>query len=118
MEDRLEQQRAAQAAHAAERAEVDGVMAAIEAEDRQQAALRAARAADTMGYVRAVLQEREERREEERAANEDEERKIQARGRLAGLVRRCCRAERSKGQACRRCAVLDRGCACRSTCRR
>ena len=77
MDERLEQQRLAHLEHARERGEVDEVMAAIEDEDRQQAALKQQKAIETMQYVREILSEREQRLDYERRSDEAEERKIQ-----------------------------------------
>jgi Trichohyalin-plectin-homology domain len=77
MEDRVEQQRRAKLEHERERGEIDEVMRAIDEEDRLQVALKHRKAAETMEYIRAILSEREERREFDRRTNEEEERKIQ-----------------------------------------
>lgn len=79
MQERHEQQAAARLEFERERAMVDAVMQAIEEEDRLQGELKRQKAAETMKYIHDFIADRDARREQQRQAEFDEERRIQVR---------------------------------------
>lgn len=77
MQERHEQQAAARLEFERERTMVDAVMQAIEEEDRLQGEMKRKKAAETMMYIHDFIADRDARRERQRQAEFDEERKIQ-----------------------------------------
>ena len=92
MQERHDQQAAARLEFERERAMVDSVMQAIEEEDRLQGELKRKKAAETMRYIHEFIADRDARRERQRQAEFDEERKIQVRN-IAALILAVCAAE-------------------------
>eukprot|EP01023_Acetabularia_acetabulum_P023012 TRINITY_DN2260_c0_g3_i6.p1 TRINITY_DN2260_c0_g3~~TRINITY_DN2260_c0_g3_i6.p1 ORF type:complete len:409 (-),score=71.30 TRINITY_DN2260_c0_g3_i6:69-1295(-) len=76
MQERLDAVKDAQKLHEHERNMVDGVVRAIEDEDRQEYELKRQKQRETMSYISDFLEEQQRLREEQREAEREEERKI------------------------------------------